>query len=301
MKKTLLFAALLTASLTQSQVTVGSGSGIDSNAGLSTPVSNYYGYSLSQTIYLASELNAAGNITALQFQLNSSEPITNSDDMVDVWIGHTTRSSYAPALSATGADWIPISAQAHVLTNGSLTRIGNTVTMTLAQPFVYNGTDNLVITVDANEPEFDSGTILYLQGAASANIMSLMFRNDTPANNPDPANPPLNYTGSFPATSVQAKTTRPVITFAGLTPLGVDTHATAKNISIYPNPVESALYISSGTVVLSAELYSVTGRRIGTAAIDNGSVATGDLAPGAYFVTLTLEGGSVSTLRFLKK
>lgn len=300
MKKTLLLLNVLLCTFSYSQVTIGTGTSVDSNAGLTTPISNWYASSLSQFIYLASEINASGNITGMQFKLNGTTALTNSNDMLNVWIGHTTRTAYNPVVSSTGADWISIASQTQVLTNGSLTQAGNIVTFTFSDPFPYNGTDNLVITVDANEPGNDGSSILFLQTAASADKMSLMIRTDVAADNADPANPPLNFTGTTTASSVQAKTTRPIITLQGITSLGLQENATSF-ITIYPNPAKTDLFIKSESKVVATEIYNVTGQLIKSMKPEENKIQVNDLASGVYIVKLNLEDGATVSERFVKE
>lgn len=302
MKKTLLaFCSLLT-SVTFSQITIGTGTNVDSNAGLSTPVSNYYSTSLSQFIYSASEINGqSGNITGLKFYLNNSTPLTYSDGMIDIWIGHTTQSSYNPTVSPTGADWIPISTHTQVLTNGSFVQTGNLITVTFTTPFAYNGTDNLVITVDANEAGNDGISILYYQTAASANIVSLMYRTDNALQNPVPSSPPLNYTGAVTATSTQAKYTRPIITLVGLTTLGLLDNITKSTISLYPNPVEDQLIISSTEVIREVLIYDITGKLVKTIDNNNNTISTESFMSGVYILKAKTEDGNILLQKFIKK
>ncbi len=298
MKIKLLLPLLLVSCLAGAQITIGTGTAVDSNAGLSTPISNWYSTSLAQFIYLASEINASGNITSLQFKLNQANALANSNDQISVWVGHTAKSSYAPVISATGADWVPVSGQTQVMTNGSLTLAGTTATFTFSTPFPYNGTDNLVVTVDANETGNDGSGPLWLQ-FPSPNVMSLMIRTDIAADNADPANPPLNYTGGFAAESVQAKTTRPIVTINGLTPLGIAQHQ-QKQISIYPNPAQSRLYFTSDLEISEFGVYNLAGQKIAVA-VESGSVAVDALPSGVYFLKGILSDGQSFAERFVRK
>ncbi|MGO4710750.1 hypothetical protein AB4Y90_16925, partial [Chryseobacterium sp. 2TAF14] len=136
MKRKLQFLGLLAASLFYGQqVTIGSGTRVDSNVGLSTPISIYYGYSLTQQIYLASEIGPAMNIQQLKFYVQNPITSLSNTAQVDVWIGHTTATSFQNVVSTTGAGWIPVSQQQKVLTTGTLTYSGNEVTITLTTPF----------------------------------------------------------------------------------------------------------------------------------------------------------------------
>lgn len=242
MKKSVLFLALTCAGLAAGQVTIGSGTAVDTNAGLSTPISIWYASSLSQTIYLSSEIGVAGELTSIEFKLNNSTSLTNSNDQIDVWVGHTDKSNYAPVVGTSGADWVPVSGHLQVLTNGSLSQSGTMVTFTFLEPFAYNGTDNLVITVDANEPNDDGSGVLFLQTAASANPMSLMIRTDNASDNADPLNPPLNFTGTTSAQSVQAKTTRPIITLH-FEDLSTSLPQATRSVTVYPNPAVHEVFL----------------------------------------------------------
>lgn len=298
MKTKLLSLLLLVSGLAGAQITIGTGTAVDSNAGLSTPISNWYATSLSQFIYLASEINASGNITSLQFKLNQVNALANSNDQINVWVGHTTKSVYTPVVSTTGADWIPISGQTQVMTNGSLTLSGTTATFTFSTPFAYNGTDNLVVTVDANEAGDDGSGPLWLQ-TPSANVRSLMIRTDIAANNADPANPPLNYTGGVAAESVQAKTTRPIVTINGLTPLAIGENVAPK-VSIYPNPAQSHLYIESVSDIAEVAVYNLAGQKV-TSKIQANSIAVDTLPAGIYFLKGTFADGQPFSCRFIRE
>jgi len=102
-KITLLFLFAIAFSW-QGNAQVSIGMANDGSTYNSAPIAPYYGYSYSQIIYLSSQISASGTITALEFQLNPGTVLTNSDDTVDVWIGHTTKTSFAST-----TDWVDIS------------------------------------------------------------------------------------------------------------------------------------------------------------------------------------------------
>lgn len=299
MRKTLLLVTLMTSFFSYGQVSIGSGTLTDSNAGLSTPISIYYSTSLSQFIYLASEIGTAGTITSIDFKVNNTNSLANTNGMIDVWVGHTARSSYSPTIGTSGADWISIADHSHVMTNGSFTQTGTTLTFTFATPFAYNGTDNLVITVDANKPGDDGNTTLFYQIPATTNVSSLMIRTDNAAENADPFNPPLNYTGGTIATSVQAKRTRPQIVLNGLV-LSVDEHNKA-SISLYPNPTAGSLFVGSQDKVASGEIYTMTGQLVRSIIIEQDKIPVDDLASGVYLLKLRLEDGLTIDKKFVKQ
>ena len=129
------------------QINIGYGTETDK----SIPIEPYYGYTYSQVIYLASEINASGNITALKYFATGSTDLENSNDWT-IYVGHTSKNSFAYS-----ADWIPITdlTQKH---SGTVSVNNGEVTVTFSTPFVYNGTDNLVIAVDENQSGYDSNS-----------------------------------------------------------------------------------------------------------------------------------------------
>lgn len=220
--------------------------------------------------------------------------------MIDVWIGHTSRSSYSPVISSTGADWIPISTHTQVLTNGTFVQTGNLITVTLTTPFNYNGTDNLVLTVDANEPNSNEISILYYQTAASNSVVSLMYRTDNALQNPVPMFPPLKFTGTVDPTSTQAKYTRPIITLEGLMNLGTESFQ-KNNIVIFPNPVDDLLHINSTEKINSISIYDGIGKFIESRRLTSDSISTSSLMPGIYTLKINLENDSIIYRKLIKK
>lgn len=153
MKKiTLLLFAIFSLTFSwQSMAQVTVGTGTYTNAYSAYPLGAFYGYSYAQSIYLASEINASGDITAITFEMADADAIPNSDDMIDLWIGHTTKVEFD-----TTSDWVDVSTLTQVMTSGTLTKSGTTITFTFNAPFTYNGTDNLIIALDASEPNYDT-------------------------------------------------------------------------------------------------------------------------------------------------
>lgn len=184
MKKITLMIAVLFTSLSFAQVTIGEGN--DGTAFNSSPITPYYGYSYSQTIYLSSEINASGNITSLEYALNAGTDISSCDDTVDVWIGHTTNSSFAST-----SDWADVSTLTQVLTSGTITAAGDVATITFSSPFAYNGSDNLIIAIDANEAGYGASSDYFLQTNGPADT-SLYHRSDSANADPVTATPSGN-------------------------------------------------------------------------------------------------------------
>ena len=181
MKKiTLLLILVLTTTLSFSQVSIGNG---DDGSGFNTPpISPYYGYSYSQSIYLASEINTSGDITSIEYALNAGSDFSSADDNVDVWIGHTTKTAFDST-----SDWVDVSTLNQVLTDGTVSVSGDILTITFSSSFAYNGTDNLVVAVDANEPGYGSSSSYVLSTNGPTAGLTLDQKSDS--TNSDPTSP----------------------------------------------------------------------------------------------------------------
>ncbi|MCH2225757.1 MAG: T9SS type A sorting domain-containing protein [Crocinitomicaceae bacterium] len=178
LKKTLLIFSMLSfiMPVLKAQVLIGQGNQV----GQSIPVEPYYGYTYSQVIYKASEINSSGTITGIKFYATPSTTLSNSNEWA-VYIGHTTKSNFS-----NSSDWEDIALLTESF-NGVATVSGGIVEIVFTTPFIYNGTDNLVIAVDENTSGYDSSSDDFYCTSASTNL-SLSYYNDS--NNPDPLSPP---------------------------------------------------------------------------------------------------------------
>jgi len=161
------------------------GSGTVINRGLPFEPSQHFSYS--QQIYLNSEINSAGLITALSFnyRIVSSTFLTNNGTL-NVRIGQTPLASFT--------DWIEASSLTPVFSGDFIASYFNNgipgegwMTLPLQTPYFYDGNANLVIAVDENLPGFSSvGDDFYCSPTAQAR--GIVFNSLTV--NPDPDNPP---------------------------------------------------------------------------------------------------------------
>ena len=154
---------------------------------LSLPIEPYYGYTYSQSIFLQSELNIAGQqINKVYYYWNGAEEATYSNNW-SIYMGHTTNTSFAD-----GNSWIPLSNLTQVFTGEvALPATAGWIEIMLTSPFIYNNTDNLIIAVDENEASYDgSGEYFYCTSAVTAR--SIRYYSD--GTNPDPAVPPTGTT-----------------------------------------------------------------------------------------------------------
>ena len=114
------------------------------------PMYCYYAYSVSEAIYLQSEIGYFGHITNVAYYKNSgtsSTPIEN----VAIFLKHTTETSVATgAYDTTGYTLVYAGTFPNDATLGWMD-------VTLSNPFTYNNTDNLKILIIKGPPNITSG------------------------------------------------------------------------------------------------------------------------------------------------
>ena len=108
-----------------------------------TPTYVYYNYSLTQQIYTASEIGRAGIITSISFYYTGNETTRS----LDVYLSPTTLDNFAGYIAE---NWQTVSSS-NMVFSGSVTFVPNDwTTITFSTPYVYNGTSNLLVTVNDN-------------------------------------------------------------------------------------------------------------------------------------------------------
>ncbi|MCK9335918.1 MAG: choice-of-anchor D domain-containing protein, partial [Candidatus Cloacimonetes bacterium] len=147
------------------------------------PINTYFGYTYSQSIYLQSEINSPDQrIEKISYYWNGYSANNNSNSW-NIYMGHTSASEFAST-----SDWIPLSALSQVF-SGTVDAPASEgwVEIILDSPFIYNNTDNLVIAVDENAPNYGNSSQFFYTSSAQG-YRSLRYQSDS--SNPDPANPP---------------------------------------------------------------------------------------------------------------
>ncbi|HLN95289.1 MAG TPA: choice-of-anchor J domain-containing protein [Flavobacterium sp.] len=185
MKKITLLLAFVVCFVLPGRAQVLIGSGTDEVQHV--PFEPYYGYSYAQSIYLASEISASGDITGLQWYFSGTSSLPTSQEIV-IYLGHTSKTSFA-----SNSDWEPAASLTQVYAGGISVSGPGWVTITFDTPFSYNGTDNLIVAVDENMADYDDlGDDFYC--SAVAGNRSIAYYNDF--TNPDPVSPPnANFDG----------------------------------------------------------------------------------------------------------
>lgn len=162
-------------------VQVGTQSGTSSNI----PVNVYYAYTYSQQIYTAADLMTAGIIGSAQIQkirvYKTSGSLTSATNW-SVYLGNSSKTSFT-----SNTDWESASNLQQVF-SGTVTDPGNNawLEITFTNPFIWDGSSNLIVGIDENQSGFGSTTNF---GTASlGSDRSIYYQNDY--TNPDPATPP---------------------------------------------------------------------------------------------------------------
>ena len=167
-------------------VQIGNGSEVN----IHLPVAPFYKYTYSQQIYLASEIGDydGGTITELKFYFGSGNGISNSNYWT-VYIGHTNKTEFT-----SSTDWVPTVLMTQVF-SGDIGVVDTQGWVTIdINDWVYNGTDNIVIAVDENDPFFDDSNDDFYCTQVSSN-QSIEVHSDT--SNPDPDSPPSGNVLSY--------------------------------------------------------------------------------------------------------
>ena len=173
-------------------VTIGDGTGTTYYA----PFNSLWGYSFVEQVYTANEIGTAGTISAISFNMQSTDALTNQ---VDVFMKNVTRTNFSD-----NTDWEPVTASDMVF-SGTVTFNNGWTTITLDTPFEYDGTSNLMIGMH----EYTSGysTRYFYYTSVTGGLIS----GHSDSANPDPYN-----MGSFSGTTyVQNYRANIQITIAG--------------------------------------------------------------------------------------
>lgn len=157
-------------------VTIGSGT----QTTYYLPLHTNYGYTYSQQIYTPTQVTMGGTIDRIRFYKNSGST-SNSSAWV-LYMGHTTKTAFNST-----TDWEALANLTQVF-NGSVTipSAEGWVEIILQTPFVYNGTQNLIVALDENQSGY--GTSVYWRQFTSIANTSIYYYSD--GTNPNPASPP---------------------------------------------------------------------------------------------------------------
>jgi uncharacterized repeat protein (TIGR02543 family) len=174
--RTLTLLALLSmpwVSNAQETVTIGTGTGTT----YVTPFNSLWGYSFVEQIYLASEIETNGNITAVRFYLGTA-PSGVQTNNITLYMKNVTRSTFSSA-----TDYEPVTASDVVYTGTfNIPTTTGWVEILLDTPFDYDGSSNLLVAMHEYTSGYSTRNFTYTNTPNSV----VSFHSDSA--NPDPYN-----------------------------------------------------------------------------------------------------------------
>ncbi|WP_430615130.1 fibronectin type III domain-containing protein [Flavobacterium sp. JP2137] len=145
----------------------------------SLPIQSNYNYNFSQQIYLASEVaTAVGTsryIKKIKFHFSSVSATENYKDW-KIFMGNTTKGSFG---GLTATEWVPVAGMTTVF-DGVVTfpnPTGDWIEITLAEPFLWDGTSNVVVGVQEYTDGNTSGASFRRMDTGST-YRGLLYRVD---------------------------------------------------------------------------------------------------------------------------
>ncbi|MBR6878723.1 MAG: choice-of-anchor J domain-containing protein [Bacteroidales bacterium] len=274
------------------EVTIGSGT----TSGNYLPTGDYYKYSLTQQIYTASELGTAGTITAISFYYNTST--SSNPRSLLIYMSHTASSDITAWSTVTSSQCV---------FSGSVTFNQGWNTITLTTPFAYNGTSNVLLTVDDNTGTWTTNSQFYTY-STNAN-RAIYYRNDS--TNPDPTGS-VSVTANSLQVNAQMKITKEVPSTDGylsvsptsLTGFEATSGATASNpqsVAVIGSNLQANLTVTAPTGFEVCATSNGTYNSTMTLTPSNGSIRanvyvrlSSNVSPGYYSGDMTLASGTTS-------
>ena len=182
----------------QGEITIGSGTSTTSYV----PMHCNYDYSYTQTIYNSSEI-MGGTISQIAYYMTSTSART--EDIV-IYAGNTTKTAFV-----SNTDFEALANLTQVF-SGSVTFNQGWNYITFTTPFLYNGTDNLIIAVDKNTDSWSSRS---WQSHSSSFTSCLYYYQDGTDIDPNaPAASNKDFSSSRPNTRFVITPTDPGFCFA---------------------------------------------------------------------------------------
>ena len=282
MKKLLLIASLAMVLMANAQtITIGEGIGMTEVV----PYNTFYNYSFTEQIFLASEIEYAGNIKAVSFRLAYSYNTEHTSDIV-VYLKNVSRSTFEDT-----SDYEPVT-DGDIVFSGPWTipaDYDGWITIEFDTPFAYNGTDNLLIAVDENSDDY---AIRYFRYTDTPNTV-ISYCSDIWNLNPYDL-------GSFvgPKEVSQYRANIKLI-FGGSVGLDEDN---VNSLSVYPNPNHGLFNLNLPEEDCDIVVTNAVGQRVYQQNNAKGLTTLNieGMNDGVYFVTVK-SGNGFSTLKFVKE
>ena len=273
------------------------GSGTSTTGGNYLPTTDYYKYSLSQQIYTQTELGGAGSITAISFYYNTST--SSNPRSLAIYMTHTS--------SSTITSW-QTQSSSNMVYSGTHTFTQGWNTITLTTPFTYNGTSNLLITVDDNTGSWTTNSYFYTYSTGANR--AIYYRNDNTNPNPTSNVSVTATTNQYNAQMIITKEVPSTEGYLSVSPNALSgfTYAEGEGPSEMQNVAVIGANLQGNLTVTAPTGYEVCASENGSyAATLNLTPANGELqkmvyvrlaanlSQGNYNGTMTLASGSTTT------
>ena len=119
------------------------------------PLNNYYNYTYTQQLFLASELGGANQFTGIDFQYGYSSPSTAKASGVSIYLANVTQSSLS-------SGFVPYNASTFQLVyTGALNCTQGWNHFNFTTPFNYDGTSNLLVVVLDGSGDYDGNSYVF--------------------------------------------------------------------------------------------------------------------------------------------
>jgi hypothetical protein len=258
-----------------------------------------------QIIVTKSELVAAGftsvnkYIKSLAFNALTANPQTMNG--LTIKIAHTSASSF------TSTGFITASSPVTVYSGNFTASSNQWNTHTFSTPFLYNGTNNILIDICWNNASYNNNTSVY--ATTTTNYMTLYKRSDlttgglctTVSGTQTYSRPNMKMNFSSSSTVGSTSSSPAKMMEEGIT--------VAKEVStnIYPNPVNGKMTLTYNVfeenAAVNVEIFNLYGSKIVSADINNNAIGENNfevdfesnanlqsVQNGIYFVALTVNG-----------
>ena len=282
MKKLFLIVSLAMALMANAQtITIGDGIGMTEVV----PYNTFYNYSFTEQIFLASEIEYAGNIKAVSFRLAYSYNTEHTSDIV-VYLKNVSRSTFEDT-----SDYEPVT-DGDIVFSGPWTipaDYDGWITIEFDTPFAYNGIDNLLIAVDENSDDY---AIRYFRYTDTPNTV-ISYCSDIWNLNPYDLG---SFVGPKEVSQYRANTK---LVFGGSVGLDEDN---VNSLSVYPNPNHGLFNLNLPEEDCDIAVTNALGQQVYQQNNAKGLTTLNieGMSDGVYFVTVK-SGNVVSTMKVVKE
>ena len=263
---------------------VGSGNGKDQYL----PFYKYYHYNLTQQIYTAQELgNKAGSIMSLDFFNAGDKTFHNT---IEIYLIKTDKANFD-----SDTDWIKVTEADKVYDGNMLFESNQWTSITLTQPFDYDGSSNLALIVyDKIKDGYVNGQ--YFRSFTGSSIQSLYYFSDG-------TNPTINPTVSGTRTYARNQLRIRMADKIEMNGLGIMSYA-SDNVLDFSNVEDLTAHYASGFATTADNAGVLTMKQTETTPAGEGLMLKGTANETFYvpaLFNLTLDALTGNSLKGLTK